>query len=297
MTGVDDGEWTGEEWVEDDIVTFGGDGGEFENWEEENVSDVPVYTFTGVLDGTAEGQEYATEIIDVADGEAVEDSDAGADDKGLLEWVDHEGSGPIIYTMMPEDSGEEVREDDAELPVDEVAEEPVIITMMPEDSGEVVKGEDSDSSEVEVEDPVIHTMEDVDVVPDRETPAEPVSEVEDPEIVTFGNDGEAAENGPVVEVAEEVPVLPVNRPDQTGRPQRDGRNRGIMPLPMLPPNVDPPILAVVTRMDNRGRLHEVQVELPATDSQDSAERDLEPLDEAFSLLRGRRLNARLGGLR
>lgn len=216
---------------------------------------------------TETGEESAIEVIDVADDEAPERSEAGGEGKGPLEWVDYEDSGPIIYTMMPGDSGE------------------------------TVKGDEPGSSEVEIEDPVIHTMEDVDVVSDSVTPVEPVSEVEDPEIVTFGNDGQAAESSPVVEVAEEVPVVAANRQNRAGRLERDGRNRGIMQLPMLSPGVDPPILAVVTVMDNRGRLHEVQMEVPASDGQASVEPDLEPLDAAFSFLRGGRLSQRLGGLR
>jgi hypothetical protein len=251
------------------------------------------YIVCTLYDGPIGDEVFMT--MDVVDDEPAQDGEVVADGKVTTEWYDYEISDPIIYTMVPVDSGEEIRGDD-ELPVDEVVDDPMIITMVPEDSGEVVKGEESEASESEVEDPIVYTMDDVDVVIDRETPAEPALETEDPEIVTFGNDGEAAENGPAVDLAEEVPSESVRPRHQVARP-RVGRNRGLTPTPEVAAEVESPILAVVTRMDNRGRMREVQVEMPATESRVSAELDLEPLDTAFSLLRGGRLNQRLGGRR
>jgi hypothetical protein len=260
------------------------------------VEDEVFMTMTGVEDGESTGEEYWTEIIDVVEEELTDESATGDEGKESVDWADYEDSGPIIYTVMPDDSGEVTRDDVGEFPVEEVVDEPVIITMLPDDSGEIVRGEEAESAEGEVEDPVFYTMDDIDVISDDGPTVDPVPEVDDSEVITFGDGGEAADNGPMVEGNVELPVVAANRPNQAGRPQRDGRNRGILQMPPLLPG-GPPLLAVVTAMDNRGRLREVQIEVPQTVSLAPVESDLEPLDAAFSLLRGGRISQRLGGLR
>jgi hypothetical protein len=173
------------------------------------------------------GEQVADpDVVDVPQQDDQDSGETGSESNGDLEWVDVEGSGPMLDTIPPVAT----EEPPAALPEGEVVDEvgdPVIVTMLPVD-GEIMDREVTEVPAAEVDGPMVVTDVEGDGADAAEKPVEsPTGQVEKPVLVTIGNDvmsdgdsGGAETAGPEVQAG---PLVTASLPWQRGHRSRSVR--------------------------------------------------------------------------